>query len=440
MMTDAGENQLIGFWMTWALVVGTIIGAAIFMLPVALAPLGRNALIGWVVSGIGVLCIVYALAQVSKLSGEGIQANIEQEFGQTTAFLVAWAFWVSNWAAQASVAIGIASALSFIGPQFGGPHLVLPAAIGSVLLLTAINATGVRSAGGLSLVTVAIKILPLLAVIWLFMERGASGADYEPFAPMPVTFGNIATATALTFFALTGFETATTPVGKVRDPGRTVPRALLSGTAFVVLLYVAAGTSILMLLPAELAANSPAPFADALVARWGHGVAVVAAIAIAISAIGCLNGLILGTGELGYSMALRGDLPARMSRTHGANTPVFSQLVAAGLTILLLLANSSRATVNLYTFVVLLSTAALIPVYAIGAFAAWKSSPAIGARSIIIAALLFIAFATYGIGLEAGLWCFVLLATGLAIRAVMRKLNSLGSNPAQAVAPAAPPE
>jgi APA family basic amino acid/polyamine antiporter len=226
----------------------------------------------------------------------------------------------------------------------------------------------------------------------------------------------------------------------VRNPGKTVPRALLGGTAFVVLLYIAAGTSILMLLPADVAANSPAPFADALVARWGHGIAVIAALAITISAIGCLNGLILGTGELGYSMALRGDLPASMSRTRGANTPVYSQLVGAGLTILLLLANSSRATVNLYTFVVLLSTAALIPVYSIGALAAWKSSPAIGARSIIIVALLFIAFATYGIGLEAGLWCLVLLAAGLAIRTVMRRLNSLGTSQALAAAPASPPE
>ena len=436
----ASERQLIGFWMTWALVVGTIIGAAIFMLPVALAPLGRNALIGWFVSGIGVMCIVYALAQVSKLGGEGIQANIEREFGQTTAFLVAWAFWVSNWAAQASVAIGVASALSFLGPQFGGPSLVLPVAIGCVLVLTAINAIGVRAAGGLSLVTVAIKVLPLLAVIWLFMERGASGSGYEPFAPMPVSFGNIATATALTFFALTGFETATTPVSKVRDADRTVPRALIGGTAFVVLLYIVAGTSILMLLPADVAAASPAPFADALVARWGHGIAVLAAIAIAISAVGCLNGLILGTGELGYSMSLRGDLPAAMSRTRGGNTPVVSQLVAAGLTILLLLANSSRATVNLYTFIVLLSTAALIPVYAIGALAAWKSSPAVGARLVIIIALLFIAFATYGIGFEAGLWCLALLAAGLAIRTVMRKINSLGSSLAPAVVPASPPE
>ncbi len=438
-MTDANHG-MIGIWMTSALVVGTIIGAAIFMLPVALAPLGLNALVGWLVSGLGVLCIAFALARLSRLGGEGIQANIEREFGPTVAFLVAWAFWVSNWAAQASVAIAVGSTLSFIAPPGDGIDLVLPAGIGCVVLLTMVNAIGVRAAGGLSIVTVAIKVLPLLAVIWLFAERGVSGEAYEPLAPMPVNFANIATATALTFFALTGFEAATAPVCKVRDPARTIPRAIVGGTLFVVLLYLTAGTGIQMLLPADVVASSPAPFADALVSHWGRAAAVLAALAITVSAIGCLNGLILGTGELGYAMALRGDLPAIMARTRGANTPVVSQLVAGGLTILLILANSSRATANLYLFIVLLSTAAIIVVYFVGALAAWKSSPTNGARSVIMVALLFIAFATYGIGFEAGLWCVVLLAAGLAIRAVMRRLNSLGRSPAPEAVPAVLPD
>lgn len=438
-MTDADDGKM-GIWMTSALVVGTIIGAAIFMMPVALAPLGRNALIGWVVSGIGVLCIVFALAQLSRLGGDGIQANIEKVFGPTTAFLVAWGFWISNWVANASIAIAAASTLSFVGPAFGGPGTVVPVAIGCVVVLTAINALGVRAAGGFSVATVAIKILPLLAVIWLFLQRGATGAAYEQLSPIPISFANVATATALTFFALTGFENATAPVGKVRDPSRTIPRALLGGTVLVVILYLAAGTSIQMLLPADKIVSSSAPFADAMVSEWGRGAASFAAIAIVISAIGCLNGLILGTGELGYSMALRGDLPAIMARTRGINTPVVSQLVAAGLTILLLLANSSRTTANLYTFIILLSTAALIPIYLFGAMAAWKLSPTIRTRSIVVVALLFVAFATYGIGLEADLWGVVLLAAGLAIRAVVRRLNSRGSSLAPAAAMAAPPE
>jgi APA family basic amino acid/polyamine antiporter len=420
-MTNVDDGKM-GIWMTSALVIGTIIGAGIFMLPVSLAPLGPNALIGWVVSGVGVMCIVFALAQLSRLSGDGIQANIEREFGPTVAFLVAWSFWFSNWVAAASVAIGGASALSFIG--FASPATVVPLAIGCVVVLTAVNAIGVRAAGGLSIVTVAIKVLPLLAVIWVFGERGASGGAYEPLAPMPIGFASIATATALTFFALTGFESATAPVGKIRDPGRTIPRALLGGTIFVLLLYLLAGTSIQMLLPADVIVNSSAPFADALVSRWGDGVASFAALAIAISAFGCLNGLILSSGELGYSMAIRGDLPAIITRTRGTNTPVVAQALVAVLIILLLLANSSRSTANLYTFIVLLSTAGIIVLYFVGALAAWKANRAWGARSIVLGAVLFSAFAAYGTGLEASLWCIALLAAGLIIRAGMRRFNS----------------
>ncbi|MEO8175098.1 MAG: amino acid permease [Sphingomicrobium sp.] len=421
--------------MTTALVIGTIIGGAIFMLPVTLAPLGLNAVIGWVVSGIGALCIVFGLAQISRFGGEGIQANIEREFGPTLGFLATWSFWVSNWVAQASVAVAVGSALTFIGPQFGGPGAVVPIAIGCVVLLTLVNAIGVRAAGGLSIVTVAIKILPLLAVIWLFVDRGASGAAYEPFAPVPISFANVATATALTFFALTGFEAATAPVCKIRDASRIIPRALLGGTAFVAVLYLIAGTSIQMLLPASVVAASPAPFADALVSHWGHGAASFAALGIAISAFGCLNCLILGTGELGYSMALRGDLPSVMARTRGANTPIVSQLVGTGVTILLLLANSSRSTASLYTFIILLSTAAVIVVYLAGVLAAWKSNPKFGARAIFVVGLLFIAFAIYGTGLEACLWCLVLLGAGLAIRTVMHRLNSRAAIPATEAAP-----
>ena len=440
MSGQADQTQSMGIWMTTALVIGTIIGGAIFLLPVTLAPLGRNALIAWLISGTGVLCIGYALARLSRLGGEGIQANIERQFGPTTAFLVAWAFWVSNWAANASVAVAAVSALSFIGPQFGEPDMIVPLAIGLVVLLTGINALGVRASGGLSIVTVAIKVLPLLAVIWLFGQRGVSGGGFEAFAPMPISIANVATATALTFFALTGFESATGPVGKIRDPARTIPRALLRGTAFVAFLYLVAGTSIQMLLPADVVANSPAPFADALVSNWGHGAASFAALAIAISAIGCLNGLILVTGELGYSMALRGDLPKIMTRTLGANTPIVAQLVGAGLTILLLLANSSRATASLFTFIILLSTAAIIVVYFTSALAAWKLSPTLGSRSAIVVALLFVTFAAYGTGLEAIIWCVVLLAVGLAIRAVMHRLNSRATIPAMVPVPAAPLE
>ncbi len=426
-MTASAKPQMIGFWMTAALVVGTIIGSGIFMLPISLAPLGRNALIGWVISGVGILCIAYGLARLSRLGGDGIQANVEKEYGPTVAFLVAWSFWVSNWVAQAAVALAAAAALSFVSPSLGGDAAIVPMAIGWLMLLTAINAAGVRAAGSFSIVTVAIKLIPLLAVIFLFVERGVTGGTFEPLAPLPVNFANIATATALTFFAFTGFETATTPVGKVRNPERTIPRALIGGTAFVVVLYLIAGTAIQMLLPTSAIVASPAPFADALVSRWGTTAATVSALTLAVAAIGCLNGLILGSGELGYAMALRGEMPKAMTKTRGSNTPVVAQIVATVLSIILLLANSSRATAHLFTFIILLSTAAMVLVYLTSTLAAWRCSPAPAQRLLIAGAILFIAFATYGIGLEASLWCLVLLAIGLVVRAVMFRLNRLSA-------------
>jgi len=438
-MTERDDGKM-GIWMTSALVVGVIIGAGIFMLPVSLAPLGQNALIAWPISGVGILCIAFALAQISRLGGDGIQANIEREFGPTVAFLVAWSFWFSNWVAAASVAIGASAALSFIGAPFNATQSVVPLAILCVVILTIVNAMGVRAAGRLSILTVAIKVVPLLAVIWLFAERGTGAARFEPLAPMPITFTNLAAATALTFYTLTGFENATAPVGKVRDAERTLPRAIFRGTIFVVLLYMVAGTAILLLLPAGTIVSSPAPYADVLVSRWGIVAASLAALAIAISAFGCLNGLILGTGELTYSLALRGDLPALLAKTRGGGTPVNAQILVAVLTILLLLANSSKATASLFTFIILLSAAGILPLYGVGALAAWKSNPAPGARIVCAVALLFVLFAAYGVGLEANLWGLVLLAAGLAVRAAMHRLNSrAGSIPLEAAIPAATP-
>src|SRR5206468_12759909 len=115
----------IGIWMTSALVIGTIIGAGIFMLPVSLAPLGPNAVVGWILSILGALAIAFSLARLSKLGGDGIQANIERQLGKNAAFLVAWSFWISNLAAEASVAIGGASALSWINQVFAGTAIVI---------------------------------------------------------------------------------------------------------------------------------------------------------------------------------------------------------------------------------------------------------------------------------------------------------------------------
>ena len=356
-------------------------------------------------------------------------------WAQTPAFLAAWGFWVSSWVAQAAVAIAAASALSWIDPKLAGPGFVAPAAILFVAGLTAINALGARASGAMALVTVAIKLVPLLAIVAIFAGRMVAAAPLEPFAAVPLTLGNVASAATLTLFALTGFENATAPVGKVRDPARTIPIAILGGTASVALLYLLVSTGVQRLLPAAAVAHSSAPIAEVIALHWGSVAATLAALGIAVAAFGGLNSLILGTGELGYAMALRRDLPAFMARTReisrgaaGASdtvgTPVAAQVLGSALSVILILANASRDTAGLFAFVVLLSTAGALVVYLLGTLAAWRTSPGPGARIVLVVALAFTAFAIYGSGLEADLWCLVLLAIGIGLRAMMHRLHA----------------
>jgi len=424
-MTDDPACAQLGIWMTSALVVGSIIGSGIFMLPVSLAPLGINAVAGWVVSGVGALAISFALARVSR-DGAGIQAYIEQAFGPTIGYLVTFSFWCSDWAANAALAIATASAIAWLDPTLQTIAFIVPVAIANVVIVALVNSRGARTAGGLSVITVLIKILPLLAVIAAATRRGAAAQTPRHLSGMPLGFGGLGSAVALTLFALTGFENATAPVDKVRDPGRTIPLALLGGTLFVVVLYLASSSGVMLILSEQEIIGSASPFADAIAKLWGNAAAFLAIGAIAVAAFGALNGMMLATGELGYSMALRGDLPRAFARTRGASTPVAAQWLSAVLTSLLILANTTRTTAGLFTFVILLSTASVLVLYSVASLAAWKGAR-LSQRAIVAVALAFSLFALWGVGAEADAWGLVLLAMGLALRAGMRRLHSAGN-------------
>jgi basic amino acid/polyamine antiporter, APA family len=441
-MSAREDKQSIGLVMTSAVVVGTVIGSGIFLLPVSLAPLGVNAAIGWVISGIGALCTAFALSSIVRPDGAGLQSYIEAQLGATAGFIVAFSLWVSCWTAMAATAIAAAAALTRILPWLSDPWSVAMVGIATTIMVTAVNLRGVRSAGGFALVTVAIRVLPLFAVVAVVLLRQLKHQPIAPLASAPVTPNNVATAVTLTLFAIIGFETGTAPVGKVRNPARTIPLALMAGTAFCVLLYLLSSTSVTLILSPQATAHSLAPYADALQANWGETAAELAALGIAIAAIGGLNSNLLCAGELGYSMALRGDLPQHLARTSRNNTPVISLLVAALLTVALVLLNTSKSTAQLFMFVILLTTTATLVVYLLGGVAAMRTNSSMPHLAAIVLSILFSLFAFYGAGLEPNVWGLVLLAAGLAIRWCCHRLtySRVGSTPAAAASPTGPAE
>jgi APA family basic amino acid/polyamine antiporter len=426
-----------GFWMTTALVVGSVIGISVFMLPVALAPLGINAIAGWLVSSAGAICLGIPLARVAR-AGAGIQAAIEETFGPTVSFMVTWAFWISNWSGVAAIAVGAASTISRVVPALANPTSVALLSVALIASAVPVNMRGARASGSMAILTVLLRILPLFAVVVLAVAKAIAHSPLQPLWTQPLTISAVATATALTLFAFTGFENVTAPVGKIRDPNRNIPLGLLVGVSAVALLYLASSTSVMLLLPADRLAHSPAPFADAIGGSWGEIAVWLIVGGIAISAFGCIGCTTMAGGELCYSMASRRDLPSALGRTTRRGTPVIGQIVSAGLAIVLVLSNATRSTAGLFTFIILLSTVAVLILYIVAALAIAVRERGLGIRTLVAAGIIFGAYAFYGSGLEASLWGVGLCASALPVRSIARWLS--GSSRLAEASPAAIPE
>jgi APA family basic amino acid/polyamine antiporter len=420
--------------MTLALVVGSVIGSGIFYLPIALAPLGGSVPIGWLISGVGIMAMAWCASRIVSPDGGGIQAYVEHELGAAAGFIVTWVTWWSSCIGNPAVALATAAALASIAPALSG-HLVVLASF-FLALLTAINMRGIKTVGELAVVTVLIKVLPLLAVVLIALFMGATGRPLHPIDVPPPSLGNIATASALCLFALTGFEFALSPVGKIRDPERNLSRALVGGLAIVAIVYLATTLSLSLILPNAAIAKAIAPFPQAIGVYWGTGAAILAAVAMAISAFGTLNSSLLGCGEMLYSLALRGDVPRIFATNNRFNAPWIAQLTSALVGFVLLGLNETKGTTQLFTFITLLAADSVLYLYSAAAIAAAIKDRKPGTTIACLIGLAFVLYAFYGSGLEAFLLSIALLASGILIFLLRKRPTSL----APEVAPAAPPE
>ena len=421
-MTEVTNQRMLGPWMTLSLVIGSIIGTGIFLLPVSLAPLGASVPIGWLVSGIGVMAIAYCASRIVSPEGGGLQSYIEQELGTAVGFLVTWMTWCATWIGTPAVGLAVATASTRIFPALGGNDLLI--AFGSMLVILALNLRGVRVVGEFTLVTVLIRLFPLLAVITIAALLFVQGQPVQAIDQPPATLGNVATAAALCLFALTGFEFALSPVGKIRNPERNLVRGLLVGVVLVAIIYLATTVSLSLIVPNSEIAKSSAPFANAIAAHWGEGAALAAAGAIAISAVGALIPATLAVGETLYSMALRGDVPRVFSSTNRYNAPYLALIVGVGLSSSLLLLNASKGTAGLFTFITLLASDAVLYLYAAATIAAAIKDRRVTTTIAAIIGISFVLFAFYGSGRTSFLMSFGLVITGVLVHLLKRARGS----------------
>ena len=417
------SSRMLGKWMSGAMVVGTMVGSGIYLLPTTLAPYGYNLIIAFLLTGFGTMCLAYCLARLAAVIPGGPFAYVTQAFGETPAFLTLWSYVVSQITGVAGVAVAVAGALSHVFPAVGAGPGLIAVALASIAILTIVNLRGARSAGVLQVIATLIKIVPLLAVVLFVVVRFGTGQPVEQLEPTALGIGPITIAGALMLFSLTGFEAAAVTANVTRDSTSTVPMATIAGTGFTAIIYLLSTVSALMLLPSVVAAKSGAPFADAIAPILGTIAGGFVAVIAAISAFGTANALLLFAAEISRTLAVAGDLPRVFRRTNSIGAPAGAVLICAGVAALLVFASSSKDFVKLYVFITLVSTVAALILYAVCAGAALKLRVTGRWPVIAVIALAYSIAMFIGAGWEATLWGFALALAGLPVRALSRWLN-----------------
>jgi len=344
-------------WDLVAIAINGIIGAGIFGLPSRVyALIGTYSLIAFVVCAVVVALIILCFAEVSSRFEEtgGPYLYAREAYQPAIAFEVGWLIWLARVTAFAANCNLLITYLSFFWLSATTPFWRAFVITFVVIVLAIINLLGIRQTTIVSNVFTVGKLVPII----LFIAAGLfflNPQAYEP-GPTPGT-ADFSKSVLLLVYAFTGFEMATIPAGEVRDPQRTLPRALLIAILVVAVLYIMIQVVCVGTLPGL--AQSTKPLADAGSQFLGPaGGALISAGAI-ISISGNLNILLLSGSRLPFAMAEQKQLPAIIGSIHGRFfTPYVSIFITAGLMLFLTLKSSFLEALTISTIARLVTYAA----------------------------------------------------------------------------------
>jgi APA family basic amino acid/polyamine antiporter len=305
------------------------------------------------------------------------------------------------------------------------PPAAAALAIVTIWVITGVNAAGVALAGRVQIATTALKLLPLVVVGLgglLFFDAAAFSM---PAAGTTPVHSQLMAVVTLTLWAFLGLECATIPAGSVRDPERTIPRATMIGTGLTALVYILSTVGVMSLVAPDALASSTAPYADGarrMVGDWGGA---IVALGAAISCLGALNGWVLVAGQLPMAVAADGLFPPVFGQVSARGTPARGMIIAAVLASMLVGMNHTRGLVELFTFIILLSTLSTLIPYVFCSLAVWlmpgQPRPVGGAAWVSALAFAYSMLAIVGAGAETVFYGFVLLLGGLPLFVRLRR-------------------
>jgi APA family basic amino acid/polyamine antiporter len=340
-MSEADLKSKLTLFDVTNLVVGAIIGADIYVASAFGASLlGPFSLVAWAVAGIIAIVIALCFAQCSALLPRvgGPYAYAHAAWGPFAGFIVGWSLWLAEWLSLAVFPVAFTQYLMFFLPGLNWISQITVKAL-FVVFLIATNIVGVRAAGKTNDVLTVVKLVPLvffavIGLLYMVSNVTLTAANFSTFSPLGI--GNFGSALVLIFWAYAGFEISTIPAEEIRDPGRTIPKAIIIGISIVTVFYLITNIVLFGVRPWSLLALDKAPLATAtnVILSSIPTLALIGAVIVGIGALISVSGSdesgMIGTSRLGYALAADGLFPRVFARIHPRfKTPYLGIIIQA---------------------------------------------------------------------------------------------------------------
>ncbi|MFF6805614.1 amino acid permease [Streptomyces sp. NPDC012616] len=394
--------------------LGSMIGAGIFA---ALAPAARAAGSGLLVA----LAVAAAVAYCNATSSARLAARYpasggtyvygRERLGDFWGYLAGWAFVIGKTASCAAMALTVGS---YVWPEHA--HAV---AVAAVVALTAVNYAGIQKSAWLTRAVVAVVLTVLAAVVVACLTSSAANAgrlDVDADA----TLTGVLQAAGLLFFAFAGYARIATLGEEVRDPARTIPRAIPLALGITLVVYAAVAVAVLTVLGPRGLGEAAAPLSDAVRAAGADRLAPVVRGGAAVAALGSLLALILGVSRTTLAMARDRHLPHVLAAVHPRfQVPHRAELLVGAVVVVLAATTDVRGAIGFSSFGVLVY-------YAVANASAWtltadENRPARIVPAAGLAGCLLLAFTLPAASIA---WGSTVIAAGIAAYGTRRAITA----------------